>query len=362
MMNDVNKEYNLKMISELSNANGVSGFEDEPVEILRRYSEGLGTMKEDTLRNLFIYRSGNTGKRPVVQLDAHSDEVGFMVQAIKPNGTLQIIPLGSWVTSNIPAHKVLVRNAEGEYIPGIVGSKPPHYMSEQEKKSELEIRQLTVDVGARSKEEVIREFKIKIGEPIVPCAEFAYDSKHDIMTGKAFDNRLGCAGVIGTLRALANEELNVDVVAGIASQEEVGARGAIVTSRVIDPDIAIVFEGCPADDTFVDSYEVQTVLKKGPMLRHIDAKMITNPRFQRFALDLAEKNGIQVQEAVRGMGSTNGASIHLSNEGVPTIVIGIPVRYAHTHYGISSYCDYENGIKLACEILKLLKEDIIKSF
>lgn len=130
----------------------------------------------------------------------------------------------------------------------------------------------------------------------------------------------------------------------------------------IMPDVAIVFEGCPADDTCVAGYEVQTAIKRGPMLRHIDGKMITNPRFQRFALDLCEEHNIPVQEAVRRTGATNGAAIHLSGKGVPTIVIGIPVRYAHTHYGISSFSDYQNGVKLASEILKRLDEIIIKRF
>lgn len=361
-MKQLNKEQELNMIKQLTEAKGVSGFEDDVVNLLRGYGEGLGTLKEDSLRNLFIYRKENKGRRPLVQLDAHSDEVGFMVQAIRNTGTLQIIPLGSWITSNIPAHKVMVRNGEGEYIPGIVGSKPPHFMTEQERKSPIDFRQLTVDVGATSAKEAVEDYKIRIGEPIVPCAEFEYLEKHDIMMGKAFDNRIGCAGLISTLKLLEGEDLQVDVVAGIASQEEVGARGSLVTTRVIKPDIAIVFEGCPADDTFVDSYEVQTMLKKGPMLRHIDKKMITNPRYQRFALDLAAKKGIAVQEAVRSMGSTNAAHIHLSNEGIPTIVIGVPVRYAHTHYGIISYFDYENSVMLACEILRTLNEELIKSF
>ncbi|MEG1972416.1 MAG: M42 family peptidase, partial [Oscillospiraceae bacterium] len=126
--------------------------------------------------------------------------------------------------------------------------------------------------------------------------------------------------------------------------------------------IAIVFEGCPADDTCVEPYMVQTAIKKGPMLRHIDGRMITNPRYQRYALNLAEELNIPVQDSVRSAGSTNGAVIHVSNGGVPTIVIGIPVRYAHTHYGISSYSDFANGVKLACEIIKRLDEKTIKSF
>ena len=107
---------------------------------------------------------------------------------------------------------------------------------------------------------------------------------------------------------------------------------------------------------------VQTAIKHGPMLRHIDARMITNPRYQRYALNLAEELGIPVQDAVRSGGATNGAAIHLSNSGVPVIVIGIPVRYAHTHYGISAYSDFDNAVKLACELLKRFDKDLIYSF
>lgn len=358
----MDKLQNLKMIGDISNANGAPGFEDEVVKVLRGYAEGLGELKEDSLRNFYIYRKENRGGRPVVQLDAHSDEVAFMVQAIKPNGTLQIIPLGGWVTSNIPAHKVWVRNADGEYIPGIVASKPPHYMTEAERKAPLEISSLSVDVGAVSMEDAVQNYHIRIGEPIVPDVTFRYDEAHDLMVGKSFDCRLGCAQILAALKELAGEELNVDLVGACASQEEVGTRGSVITSRMIHPDLAIVFEGCPADDTCVEPYMVQTAIKKGPMLRHIDARMITNPRYQRYALDMAAKKGIPVQDAVRSAGSTNGASIHLSGEGVPTIVIGIPVRYAHTHYGISSYADFENGVKLACEILRDMNEEKIKSF
>ena len=98
------------------------------------------------------------------------------------------------------------------------------------------------------------------------------------------------------------------------------------------------------------------------MLRHIDARMITNPRFQRYALDLAEELGIPVQEAVRSGGSTNGAPIHLSNLGVPCIVMGLPVRYIHSHYGIASLEDFRNGVRLAAEIIRRLNADVIGSF
>jgi len=196
----------------------------------------------------------------------------------------------------------------------------------------------------------------------VPDVTFTYSETTDLMVGKSFDCRLGCAAILKTMHNLAGQELNVDIVGACAAQEEVGVRGATVTAQVIKPDIAIVFEGCPADDTCVEPYMVQTAIKRGPMLRHIDARMITNPRYQRYALDLAEKLGIPVQDAVRSAGATNGAAIHLTEKAVPVIVIGVPVRYAHTHYGISAYADFDNAVNLACEILKRLDEEQIRSF
>ncbi len=352
----------LEMIAAISNANGVSGFEEEAAAVIRSYAEPVGEVSIDRMRNTFIRRAENTGSRPVVQLDAHSDEVGFMVQAVCPNGTLRILPIGGWVTSNIPAHKVWVRNRDGNWIPGLTASKPPHFMSETERKAPLEMSSITVDVGACSAEEAVRDFGIRIGEPVAPDVTFTYDGKHDLMIGKSFDCRLGCAAMVKTLHELRGQPLNVDVIGACAAQEEVGCRGAAVTANVIKPDIAIVFEGCPADDTVVESFMVQTALKHGPMLRHIDAKMITNPRYQRYALALAEEKGIPVQDSVRSGGATNGSAIHLNESGVPVIVIGIPVRYIHTHYGIASYADFDNSVRLACELLKAFDRELIFSF
>lgn len=352
----------LDMIRDLSNANGAPGFEDEVLQNLREYGKGLGEFSEDSLRNLYLNRQGNQGSRPVIQLDAHTDEVAFMVQAVKPNGTLRFIPLGGWVDCNLPAHRVKVRNARGEYIPGIIASKPPHFMTAAEKAAPPEISDMVIDIGASSREEAIRDFHIRIGEPVVPEADFVFLPDSGLMLGKAFDCRLGCASILGTLDALKGEELRVDIKCGFTVQEEMGMRGANVTSNTIKPDVAIVFEGCPADDTFTDDYLIQTALKRGPMLRHIDARMITNPRYQRFALDLAEKAGIPVQQAVRSGGATNGGAIHLSNSGVPTIVIGLPVRYAHTHYGISALQDYKAAVELASLIIRSLDRETIAEF
>ncbi len=352
----------LSLIRDLSCAAGPSGFEDDVLRVLRDYAPAQLSLEEDSLRNLYLFTKSKGRKRPVVMLDAHSDEVGMMVQAIRPNGTLRFVTLGSWVTSNIPAHKVRVRTASGEWIPGIISAKPPHFMTAEEKNRMPALEELSIDVGASSLEEARDQFGIRIGAPVVPDVVFQYDASHDLMLGKAFDNRLGCAAVLSVMEALSSQELPVELVGAIASQEEIGTRGAVVTARRVQPDLAIVFEGCPADDTVVEPWLSQTALHKGPMLRHLDARMITHPRFQRFALDTAARCSIPVQEAVRTGGATNGAPIHLSHRGVPCIVIGFPVRYIHSHHGFATLSDFSGGVTLAKSILAGLTEDVLAGF
>jgi putative aminopeptidase FrvX len=346
----------------MSNAPGAPGFEDEVLEALRAEGEGLGEWKEDAMRNLYLRRKGQKEGLPSLMLDAHTDEVGFMIKAVRANGVMDFIALGGWANYTIPAHRVLVRNCKGEWIPGITASKPPHFISEQEKKQAPEIDSMAIDVGSSSAQETREVFEIYPGAPVVPDVAFEYREENDLMIGKAFDDRLGSAAVISALKELSGLSLGVNITGSFSAQEEMGMRGASAAAQTVKPDIAIVFEGTPADDTVVEQYAVQTAIKKGPMLRIIDQRMITNPRFQKFAVNTAWENNIPCQEAVRSGGATNGGVIHITEKAVPVIVIGIPVRYIHTHYCFASYCDYENAVKLACEVIKGINEKTINSF
>ena len=161
----MDKDKTLAFIKELSNAPGISGFEDEALAVLRRRGEGLGEWSEDAMRNLYLRRSPWKEGRPVLMLDAHSDEVGFMVRAIRSNGTISFVPIGGWVASNVGAHRVLVRNSKGEWLPGIVASKPPHFLSETERRQAPELSEMVIDLGASSDRELREEYHISIGAP-----------------------------------------------------------------------------------------------------------------------------------------------------------------------------------------------------
>ena len=351
----------INLIKDLSNAYGAPGFEDEVLRVVEKH-KGNMDYKRDKMMNAYLSYGERDKNKPTIMLDGHLDEVAFMVQFIDAKGLIKFIPLGGWVIDNIAAQLVMVKNRDGKYIKGIVSSKPPHFISQEERNKKLDIEALSIDIGATSREEVINDFKIEVGAPIVPFVEFEYNELNGTMLGKAFDNRLGCAAAIEVMKRLEDVDLNVNLITALASQEEVGTRGAYVTSNTIKPDLAIVFEGSPADDTFTDQYYTQCGLNLGPQIRYRDSSYVSHHKFISFAREIAEKSNIPYQNAVRTSGGTDAGRIHLSNEGVPVLVLGIPVRYVHTHHCFSKLNDFENTVKLAVEIIKNMNKEVYDKF
>ena len=345
----------VQLIKDLTTAFGPAGFEEDVVAVAKKYVPAGYTCERDSLMNFFMFKDAYKEKAPTVLIDAHSDEIGLMVQAVKPNGAIVFNSLGGWVPMTLLAQKMSVRNLKGELITGVIAARAPHFGGIDEAPK---LNSLILDVGATSKEEVENEYKIAPGCPVVPKVDF--EIRNDTMIAKAFDDRIGCAIVIEALGALKDSELCV--VGALSAQEEVGCRGAEVVASRVSPDFAICLEGAPADDTFAEPHMIQTRMGKGPMLRHMDGGMITNPRALRFALDVAAKEGIAVQEAVRTAGGTNGRAINLSGNGVPVVVISCPVRYAHSHHTIASLSDYKACVALTAAIVKALSAEVIQGF
>lgn len=351
----------LSLIEKLSNLHGAPGHEDEVVAFVKESLPGF-KVERDCINNLFVRRADADSGKPVVALDCHSDEVGFIVENINPNGTISFLTLGRWHEANIPAHAVLIRNFRGEYIRGVVASKPPHFMSEEERKRLPRLEELVIDVGTRSAGETIDLFAIEVGNPITPDVQFSFEKKTGVMRGKAFDNRLGCAAVTAIMAESENSRFEIEPVGVFSSQEEAGLRGAQVAARRVKPDFAMIFEGCPADDTFKDSAKAHGVIGKGIQFRVLDAGMVANPRVQAFARQIAEKNGIACQVIARDNGQTNGARYHLVEPGIPTLVVGIPARYIHTHYSLTALADLESAILFGRKMLEALNQKVIADF
>lgn len=350
----------IRLIEELTNAFGPSGFEEEVCRVIYRHTEEF-QVSNDAMCNVYMKRKDFSGKKPVVMLDAHLDECGFMVQSIRENGLLNILTLGGFHLTSLPAHSVIVRNGKGEKIKGIITSKPVHFLKDSEKGNQsLDIEELAVDVGACSREEVEESYGIRPGDPIMPDVSFEYQEKRGICFGKAFDNRLGCACIIETMRELAKDSsLAVDVVGAFAAQEEVGTRGATVTAQAVKPDLAIVFEGSPADDFYYVAGLAQCVMGKGVQIRHIDKSYISNPVFMDLAHRIGDTKGIPYQDAVRRGGSTNAGKISLEGQAVPVLVLGIPSRYVHSHYNFCAAKDVDATVSMAAEVIRSLDQEMI---
>ena len=350
----------IKLLEKLSNLHGAPGHEQEVLEFIKDNMKGY-ICERDSINNLYI-KTNIEQDKPVVALDCHSDEVGFIVEGIKANGTITFLPLGGWHITNIPAHSVVIRNFKGDYIKGVVSSKPPHFMTAEEKQRLPKMEELVIDIGTSSYEETVELYGIEVGNPITPDVMFSYDEKIEVVRGKAFDNRLGCAIVMEIMKEIKSKELKVEAVGVVSAQEEVGLRGAQVAANTVRPDFAIIFEGSPADDTFKDTFSSKGAIGKGVQLRVLDAGMVSNPRVQEFVTNIAIKNHIPFQVIARSGGSTNGGKYHIAEKSIPTVVIGIPTRYIHTHYTYASVKDYKNAICLGKKILEELSKDIIKSF
>jgi len=236
-------------------------------------------------------------------------------------------------------------------ISGVVGSKPPHFLEPEERKKVVEPHEMHVDVGARSREEATDVLGITPGCAIVPDTRFEELAVPGMIAGKAFDNRAGCALVVQALHSLGR---HANTVIGVGSvQEEVGLRGAITSVAVADPDLAVVLEGTPADDTpGLDAERAQAELGKGVQLRVLDPTMITPRAFWSAVEAIAREEEIPCQLAVRRTGGTDAGSIHKHGMGVPTVVLSVPVRYIHSHVGVLCLDDYLSALRLTLAFVR----------
>ncbi|MCI6273739.1 MAG: hypothetical protein MR874_06945 [Coriobacteriaceae bacterium] len=356
---DFNDSEVADLLGRLSNAKSPSGFEDETIDVVRDFCGGWARVETNTVRDALITPRGFTGEKPVLMLDAHGDEVGGMVRSIRSNGTMTFVELGRFSPNVLAGQDVLVRNTLGEWVHGVIGVRPPHFMSPAERASGEP--QLILDVGATSKEEAVGAFNMGMGEPFVPATRFEYDEATDVAVGKAFDCRAGVAAELLALRELAGRDgLPFDVVASVSSMEEVGERGVLAAARHFDPMVAFMFEGCPADDTFTIPDDVQTALRHGPMFRYFDCCMITNPRYQRFVLRCAAEAGLACQTSVREGGGTDGGPVHMLD--VPCVVAGVPSRYVHSGTAMCTLYDIKMTAEVAVAVAGRMTPDDVRAF
>lgn len=348
------------LLKKLTEAHSVPGHEEEVRDIFVSELKGKGELVADKCGSVACL-SPEGGPR--VLIAGHMDEVGFLVQNITTDGFIQFVPVGGWWTHNLLSQRVTIKNTRGEKILGVVASKPPHFLPESQRRQVMAIESLFIDIGASSRAEVIDVFGIKLGCSIAPYSEFTAMAKPDYYMSKAFDNRVGMAASIQAFQELQGQKFACQVASAGTVQEEVGLRGAKAFANFIKPDLAVVLEGPPADDIpGFPRADAQGKLGGGVQIRLFDPSAIGNPRLADFVIKLAEEKGIRHQVTVRRSGGTDAGSFHLANEGIPTVVLGTPARYIHSHNGIIDIKDYLDMVDLTKLIVAALNQEVVDSF
>ena len=352
----------MKLIKELTDLHGVSGFE-EPVRFY--IQERLKDLTEITTDNLgsIICKKQGSSEQPKIMISGHMDEIGFLVSSITKEGYLKFIPIGGWWDQVLLSQRVIIKTSKGD-IPGVIGSTPPHLLDAKEREKIVDKKTMFIDVGAESNEEAMEKLGIRPGDVIVPDSPFTLMKNDKYVMAKALDNRLGVALFIETIEELAKIQ-HPNTVYGVGTvQEEVGLRGAQTAPDVVKPDINFTVDvGISGDTPGLEKHYIDVKLGKGPILLLADSSMLPHRSLRDFVMDTASTLNIPIQYSTMMGGGTDAGAIHKYGSGVPSVSFGIPTRYIHSHAGIFHRDDYENLLRLLVEMIKKLDEstvDLIK--
>jgi endoglucanase len=342
----------IKLLKELTEAYGVPGYESPIRAIVRQYMEPLGALSQDKIGSVICHKTG-ASVAPRVMLAGHMDEIGFMVRHLTPEGFIRFLPLGGWFDQVLLGQRVVIQTRQGEVV-GVIGAKPPHLLPADERNKVVPKKDMYIDIGATSQEEV-EAAGVRLGDPVSPRADFVSLANGKSYLSKSFDDRVGVAMAISALQALQTES-HPNAVYGVATvMEEVGLRGATTSVRAVDPDVAIILESDIAGDVpGIKPEESVIKLGKGPSVLIYEARMIPNLKLRDLIIDIARENDIPIQLSAIEGGATDGAAIHLHSTGVPTAVISVAARHIHSHSSIIHRDDYDHAVKLLVAVLKRL--------
>lgn len=335
------------LLKKLTEAMGPSGYEDEIRQVIyEEIKDHVDRVYTDSMGNLIAEKDG-TRPGPKVLLCAHMDEVSLMISHIDSNGLLQFQHIGG-IDDRVLISKAVVIGENK--IPGVIGAKPIHHQSADERKKPIGLSQLRIDIGATSREDALRV--VQPGDVAVFATTYE-EIGHRRAKSKSFDDRVGCAVLVETLK----KSFDVPLVFGFAVQEEIGLRGAGPLAYRTDPDLALVIEGTLASDfPGTPAHGRVTELGLGPALSIIDGGTIHNRAFLQHMQQVAQSSGIPYQFRKGAAGGNDIGRIHLSREGVMSGVISVPTRYIHAPSQMISLDDYENTVKLVEMFLRSVEQ------
>lgn len=342
----------MELLQQLAEAAGIPGREEEVRALVRKaLQRHVDEVHVDRLGNLVAHKKG---KGPKVVVAGHMDEIGFLVSHVdEETGFLRIEPVGGFDPRTLIASRVTVHTGGGP-LTGLVGTKPIHILTDEEKKKEIRIQDLFVDLGLPGKK-VAR--KVRVGDPVTLLQSFARIG--DLVSGKALDDRLGVYVGIEAVRRVKKNQADLYFVGTV--QEEVGLRGARASAFAINPDIGVALDVTLACDMpGVSAHEQVTKLGKGVAIKLKDSASISHPGLVRFLVDLAEKKKIPYQMEILPRGGTDAGAIQLAREGAAVVTLSVPTRYVHSVVEAAHVDDIEAAIKLLTAFLETCHQADLK--
>jgi endoglucanase len=342
----------MELLKKLCETAGIAGQEGTIRDLLRAELEPFcDEVRRDALGNLIARRPGRAawkGRRPVVMLAAHMDEIGFMVSHVDAeSGFLRLNPVGGFDPKTLVAQRVTV-HAESGPLRGVMGSKPIHILTDEEKSRKPDIKQVFVDLGLPGKR--VADL-VRIGDMVTLERDLAPIG--DAVTGKALDDRAGLYVMVEALRKLGRKKIVADVFAVATVQEEVGIRGAQTSAFGIEPDLAVALDvTIAADVPDAKSHERITKLGEGVAIKLMDGSAISDRTMVKHCCALARDKGIPHQLEVLPHGGTDAGAIQRSRTGVRTITLSVPTRYVHSTVEMAHSRDFEAAIALLVDFLR----------
>lgn len=334
----------IDLLKQLCQTPGLPGAEQPVREIvISNLKEFTQEIKEDTLGNVIAHIPGSG---PRLVMDAHMDEVGFMVNHIDQRGFLRLTPLGGVDQRVFYGQRLIVWGKKP--LVGMVAAIPPHISRHSNEKEVPEVEDCVIDLGLS--EEKVNNC-VKIGDVVSYYSPF--EETDDAVISKAIDDRVGLFVMIEALRR--NPNLACDLYLTASVQEEVGLRGARIIVPQFEPDFVIALEGTVSMD-FPGTPEHKTLARmgKGPEIRLSDRFLVADRPFSFAITDLAERNKIPYQVTVKKAGSTNATAMQVTGKGSRAAVISVPVRYLHSPSNLAFKSDIEATINLVFKVLENL--------
>ena len=352
-------DYILEQAKNLLAIDSPSGYTAEVTAYLLEEYKRLGYKVRLTGKGGVLADLGGEGE--AILLAAHVDTLGGMVAEVKGDGRLRITNIGGMNANNAEAENVRIRTYDGACYDGtlqLIDASIHVNGKYSDTARSWDTVEVVIDEPVSSKEEV-EKLGIRPGDMITPYIEFRTMANDKYLLAKAWDNRIGCAVAVEVLNNLKGDS-HPNIVYGVGTvQEEVGCRGAVTTSQMINPSIVFALDVGLAGDVPGVTNQIQAKMGKGPIITLIDGGLVGHKGLRDFVVSVADELNIPYQFDITPGGATDAAKMHLAHDGAPAMSVGIASRYIHSHTSMIHRDDYENTVKLMTEVVRRLDQETV---